>query len=818
MCREKFPHDDDDARAGAQDPTPSHLKLALHQSEERFTAVVENVGIGICLLDPEMRIVSLNRQMRAWFPDIDPALHPVCYRSFNVPPREEPCSYCPTIKTLADGEVHESVTDTPTPDGIRHYRIVSSPLRDHEGRVTAAIEMVEDITAARRADAALRESVGHYRALVETTGTGYVTVDLAGRVIDANAEYLRIAGGRTLDEIRGRSVLEWTAPYDQARNAAAVADAAEQGSIRELEIDYVDREGRAIPVEINGTRIETASGPVLLVLCRDITRRKLDERSIREGHEQLQMLNALLRISLSSQPLQEKLERMLRQLLKSPRFTVEASGIFIKDGERLTLAAHVGLSPPIVAACGTLPLGRCLCGEVARTGREIHKASVDAEHHVTFDGMAQHGHLCLPLEGDGKVLGVLNLYLPPGEALDARTRELARGAASILAGVILLSHSEQRFLQAQKMEAIGKLAGGVAHDFNNILTVIKSDSEFLLESLATDDPRRQDAQEIHEAGERAAALTRQLLAFSRKQVLAPRVVNLNEVVTAVTRMVARVLGEDVALTVRLHPRPVLAFVDQGQMEQVLMNLVVNARDAMPQGGVVTLETAVAEQAGEGFAVLSVGDTGAGIAPEILDHIFEPFFTTKPKGKGTGLGLSMVYGIVAQSGGDIEVESAPGRGSLFRVLLPVRREDALVRSGDSEVERVVSGTESVLVVEDDDVVRTIAAKALAHAGYRVLAAPHAAAALELLRDEGIGVDLLLTDLLLPGMNGKDLAAIVVERRPGTRVLYMSGFEDGTLARHGVLEAGLLLLPKPFTPSSLRRYVRDVLDAKPASSDS
>jgi signal transduction histidine kinase/ActR/RegA family two-component response regulator len=378
----------------------------------------------------------------------------------------------------------------------------------------------------------------------------------------------------------------------------------------------------------------------------------------------------------------------------------------------------------------------------------------------------------------------------------------------------------QQLMQAQKMEAVGRLAGGVAHDFNNILTAVIGYCDFALDQLREEDPLYRDIGEVKKAGVRASGLTRQLLAFSRKQVLEPRPVDLNEVATGLEKMLRRLIGEDIDLKLALAPALGTVMADPGQVEQVLLNLVVNARDAMPKGGKVTIETenALLDEAYADahpdvrpgpYAAIAVSDTGCGMAREVLAHLFEPFFTTKETGKGTGLGLSTAYGIVKQSGGHISVYSEPGKGSTFRVFLPrTDRETVTEKKDPSPV--ALRGTETVLVVEDDEVIRTIASRMLRAHGYTVLTAPDGDSALTVCGRSDAPVDLLLTDVVMPRMGGRDLADRLAALHPALRVLYMSGYTAGAIADHGVLEAGVALLQKPFAAEPLLRKVRQVLD--------
>jgi signal transduction histidine kinase len=402
-----------------------------------------------------------------------------------------------------------------------------------------------------------------------------------------------------------------------------------------------------------------------------------------------------------------------------------------------------------------------------------------------------------------------------------------RAAADLRHAATQQLRLEEQLVQSQKMEGIGRLAGGVAHDFNNLLTAILGYAELMEAQLGDDEGLRSELREIRSAGERAAALTRQLLAFSRRQVLQPRTLDLNTVVSDVEKMLARLIGEDITLVTRLEPALGSVKADPGQLEQVLMNLAVNARDAMPEGGTLTFATANAELNVDFVAVhpgalpgahvlLMVTDTGTGMTDEVRSHAFEPFFTTKERGKGTGLGLATAYGIVKQSGGYITVDSEAGRGTTFRIYLP-RVEGTAVVSGRTTSSLLLPiGTETILLVEDEAGVRRLSVTVLKTQGYVVLEAVSGDMALEVARSETGPIHLVVTDVVMPGMSGRELWDRLRMLRPNSRVLFMSGYTDDAIAQHGVLEPGIAFLQKPFTPFSLARKVREVLDA-PAEAD-
>jgi PAS domain S-box-containing protein len=380
---------------------------------------------------------------------------------------------------------------------------------------------------------------------------------------------------------------------------------------------------------------------------------------------------------------------------------------------------------------------------------------------------------------------------------------------------------EEQLRQSQKMEAIGRLAGGIAHDFNNMLTIIKGYSQLSLSELKEGHPLRENLEGIQKATDRAADLIRKILAFSRRQVMEMRVLDLNTLLMDLDKLLRRIIGEDIELVTVLAEDLGRVKVDPGQIEQVILNLAINAKDAMPNGGKLTIETTNAEldetytrshlavTPGH-YVMLSVSDTGAGMSPEVRERIFEPFYTTKEKGKGTGLGLSTVYGIVKQSAGNIWVYSEPGQGTTFKIYLP-REDEPLEEIREKVVKgELPRGSETVLVVEDEEEVRKLAVRILQKQGYKVLEASQGNEALFICEQHEESIHLLVTDVVMPGMSGRDLSERLTSLRPEIKILYMSGHTNGAIVHHGVLEPGVNLLQKPFTPEALARKVREVLE--------
>ena len=417
---------------------------------------------------------------------------------------------------------------------------------------------------------------------------------------------------------------------------------------------------------------------------------------------------------------------------------------------------------------------------------------------------------------DGRVVWV---YADAAYVRDAEGRPLS--IQGFLVDITERKRLEEELRQAQRLEAVGRVAGGIAHDFNNLLTVIFGWARFLLQGLASDDVKHEGAEQILDASKRAAALTQQLLAFSRRQVLRPQPLDLNRVVRDMERLLERVIGEDILLVTELDPALGTVKADQGQLEQVILNLAVNARDAMPAGGRLTIATGTvehmaaeprdeAESPSGPYVTLTVSDTGHGMDEETRVHAFEPFFTTKETGRGTGLGLATVYGIVLQSGGVISVDSDPGQGATFTIQLPqASEEERIAVEVDGPDADWVGGSESILLVEDDRAVRDTVCKILAEHGYAVLVADSPADAIATANVRERRFDLLLTDVVMPKMSGPELSDALLAAQPGMRTLFMSGYTDEAIAHHGVLEDGISFIGKPFTPESLVRKVREVL---------
>ncbi|HSF34210.1 MAG TPA: GAF domain-containing protein [Candidatus Tectomicrobia bacterium] len=560
----------------------------------------------------------------------------------------------------------------------------------------------------------------------------------------------------------------------------------------------------------------------------------------RRAAESLADVERLLSQSLDPEEVGQRIVESVRELFG----TVSASLLRLDTvvGE-FTVLAESGEVNSAFGKQMRLTAKTGIIGRAVRKGQPIASANFLAKgrgapptHEAgEQEGTSYRSMLAIPLIHQHQVIGVLAIIDRPGRIFSPEEIRLAQAfadqAATTLENAHLyqelqraydkLSHAQDQLIQAQKMEAVGRLAGGIAHDFNNLLTVIMGRADLVLSRLRGRDRLRRNLELILSATDSAAALTRQLLAFSRRQVLLPEVIDLNAVVVNVSTMLRSLIGEDIEVIIRLSPGLGHIKADAGQLEQVIMNLAVNARDAMPHGGQLTIETAnvvldeayaqthLGVQVGQ-YVRLTVQDTGCGMDAETQAHIFEPFFSTKEPGKGTGLGLSTVYGIVTQSRGHINVMSAPCQGTTLTIDLP-HIDDALASiPPDPPQTSPPQGTETVLLVEDEGTVRSVAREVLQMLGYTVLEAATGEEALQRMEQQSGAIHLLLTDVVMPGMSGRELAERLVVDYPALEVLYLSGYTDEAIAHHGLLQAGIDLLHKPFTPDALARRVREVLD--------
>jgi len=665
-----------------------------------------------------------------------------------------------------------------------HMRVV----RDAQGRSAGLCGVTLDISARKEAERTLQESEARYRTIVETVQEGIWIVDADARATFVNRKMAEMIGCRVEDMI-GRTPFSFMDEAERPMAAESLARVA-QGHSEQRDFRFRRRDGSDLWAIVSCSPHFDAGGVFIggLATVADITARREDEQRVRTSQRRLAEAERIAHLGHWTWEVAED-----RALWSDEHYRI--FGLDPDGGRALSWAELVEWLHP-----EDRDSVRDLVERTVRSGAPFHYQA----RFLLPDGTMRvlESRATPELGADGAVVRLL------GTVQDITERR----------------QTEEALRHAQKMEAVGVLAGGVAHDFNNLLTVINGFADLLRAQADGSDPRAAYLDEIRKAGERAVSLTRHLLAFSRRQILQPKVLDLNTVVGEMGTLLRRLIGEDIELRTIMAPDLAPVHADPGQLGQVLLNLATNARDAMPTGGQLTIETenVEIERATTGFPEalppghyvrLAVSDSGRGMDAATRARVFEPFFTTKEPGKGTGLGLSMVYGIVKQSGGDVTVYSESGRGTTFKVYLPryVGVEDQGMPEEPSR--EAPGGWETVLLVEDEPGVAELVRNVLAGAGYRVLSATDPLVALTLTEEHPEPIHLLLTDVVMPGMGGRELAGKLGPRRPEMRVLYMSGYTPDVALRHGVSEAMVAFVQKPVSPTALLRRVREVLDGPP-----
>jgi PAS domain S-box-containing protein len=657
---------------------------------------------------------------------------------------------------------------------------------DEGGQLLAIEGFVRDVTARIAAEAAIRERETQLSRVLDVSPDAFL-IHRDGEVVFVNAAAVALLGASDAGELIGRPVLGLVHPADREKVIGRINAALVEGTWAPLAEERLLRlDGGIAEVEVASAPLQYEGQLSILTVGRDVSARRASEQALRASEERF---------------------RRITETITDYVYTVTVrDGAVVRTTHGPGSIAVTGYPLEDFAADPDLWLRMVVPEDREMVVRQAAAVLAEGtspaiEHRI--------------IRKDGAPRWVRNTPVPQHD----ETGTLI-GYDGIIQDITERRLLEEQLRQAQKMEAIGQLAGGIAHDFNNLLTAIRGYAELIHAEIAPGDPARGDIDQVLAAADRAAELTRQLLAFSRRQVLQPQIVDVGESVARLASMLRRLLGEHIDLAVERVPGVGLVTVDRSQLEQVIVNLAVNARDAMPDGGRLTIEVAdvvigadyaaMHPEATPGqYVSLAVSDTGLGMDAETRAHVFEPFFTTKEPGRGTGMGLATVYGIVKQSGGLIYVYSEPGRGTTFQIYLP--RADQLPADATSTVQpRVSAGTETILLVEDDGAVRDFARRALTGSGYTVLEAEDGGKALALVGRVRAGIDLLVTDVIMPGMNGRELAERLVAARPGLRVLFVSGFAQDYFGRSGVADE-LSYLPKPFSAAALVRTVRQVLDA-------
>ncbi len=649
-----------------------------------------------------------------------------------------------------------------------------------------------DITDRKRAEEVLLESEKRYRTLFESAGDAIFLME-NDRIVDCNNSTLRMLRA-TRRDVLGATTLAFSPQLqsDSARSERLISEnikRALDGDSVSFEWRFVRLDGTIFDADVTINRLSSSEQDFyLLAIIRDITDRRIAEEAVKQSEKRYRLLVENAPIGILS------MDRHGNITSANPALVRILGSPSLEDTLKINMISYTrmvnsGLSEEIV---------RCMKeGEI-----------IQSEHPYTskWGKKLQLRYYITPIKDETDTInGCLVLVEDFSEFNEAQLER---------------DKLEEQLRQSQKMEAIGRLAGGVAHDFNNLLTGISGNASLALLDLPPDNPLCQTMNEIAGAAGRAAELTKQLLAFSRKQIIEPKILDLNELIQNLHRMLARLIGEDIQLETEFRNSPCTVLADAGQIEQVLINLAINARDAMPKGGTLTIETKRMQidksyfqdhpslEIGD-YAVLTVTDTGQGMDLKTKERLFEPFFTTKPQGRGTGLGLATTYGIIKQHNGFIEADSEPNQGSAFTLYLPYN-ENKPVKKEKSDQPKMPTGTETILVVEDESIVRKMAVKILNRQGYHVLFASEGNEALQIAKDYDKHIDLLMTDVVMPNMNGRELSEQLTQSRPELRVLFTSGYTEDVVAHHGVLDEGVHFVNKPYSPETLARKVREVLD--------
>jgi PAS domain S-box-containing protein len=820
-------------------------EAALLQSQERNRAIVETALDALVTVDAGGIVTDWNGQASAIFGWSREETLGRRLSELIIPPQDRDAHEQGLRQYLASGEAHflnrrVEVLALRRAGEEFPVELAISPVR--VGGTIFFSAFIRDITERREAETKLKESEVRYRSVVNALDEGVVVIDAEGVVRTGNASAERILGLQS-DELTGWSLRDerWRAIHEDGSRFLP-EDYPPAVTLRTGEpcasviMGVYRPDGRLRWIEMNSRPLpaEGGSGPSAVVVSfSDITERKRAE-------ERLTAQYAVTRALAESRSLEEAVPKIMQAVGQNLEWDC---GIFWRVDRNAGLLRCLDQWRASGVEAGSF-LERTwerifkpeegLPGRIWASGKAAWITDVAHDANFPRQGLAQevgfHGAFGFPVRVGGDIEGVIELYSRQVRVPDEELLKMIEDVGLKLEqfgdrtrAQEALQQTEAQLRQSQKMEAVGRLAGGVAHDFNNLLTVIRGYSELLLARLAPDDPIRKDMVEIKKAADRASGLTRQLLAFSRRQFIAPKVIDLNALIANMDGMLRRLLGEDIVeLCTELNPHAGSIRADAGQIEQVIMNLAVNARDAMPKGGRLTIEThnvtigKPTRQTPAGvkpgaYVMLAVRDTGHGMDEETQSHLFEPFFTTKEKGKGTGLGLSTVYGIVKQNGGNIVVESQKDQGATFKIYFPLIDQSVPGAAGAPDAEPL-HGRETILLVEDEPAVRGLVHETLRLHGYTVLEARHGIEALMTGAKHQGPIHLLLTDVVMPQMSGPEVAEKIQIVRPGIKVLYMSGYPDHPVFEQGGISRDASFLPKPFTPNVLAKKVRDVLDGE------
>jgi PAS domain S-box-containing protein len=804
---------------------------ALRESERRFSDMLGNLDLVSMMLDREARITWCN----------DCLLQLTGWQREEVIGRNWPELFLPPEIHADLRRVHAALLDDQpaawhyeneilTRSGARRLiRWNNSVLRSASGEVVGMASIGEDITERKQTEAALQSSEARTKAIVQTSLDGIVAMNHEGRILEFNPAAEKVFGYERA-KVLGLELAEVIIPPSlRERHRQGMKHFLATGETqvigKRIEITAMRSNGSEFPVELAITRMGTEMPAKFTGFIRDISERQRAER-------QLNIQHAISRVLAESSTAEQATPKILQAICEN--FGWDLSALWSIDPREAVLrCVEIWGAPNIplddfkaVSRRMTFARDAGLPGRVWDSGRPAWIADViqDGNFSRALDAKQAglHAAFAFPILIGSGVSGVIEVFSREVHAPDEDLLRTFAVLGSQLGQFFQRRRLEDQLLQSQKMETVGKLAGGVAHEFNSIMTAIIGQSELLLNDLPPGNPLCKNATEIHRAADRAASLTRQLLAYGRKQILRPQILDLNSVLAGMESTLRHLLGRggDVRIVLAAGLKAVKA--DAGQIEQVIMNIAMNAADAMPNGGKLTLETGNVTldqdyvsrfpelKAGE-YVMLAITDTGTGMSEAVKARVFEPFFSTKGVGQGTGLGLSTCYGIINQSGGQISLYSEVARGATFKIYLPQVEPQTKIPLERLDSPGLPRGTETVLLVEDDPALREMATTLLQRLGYTVLAAANGIEALSLSQQRDVGhVDLLFTDVVMPHMSGKELSERVQSSSPHTRVLFTSAYTENAIVHQGVLNQGVELLQKPFTPSALAHKLREMLD--------
>ncbi|MFZ5453045.1 MAG: PAS domain S-box protein [Thermodesulfobacteriota bacterium] len=759
---------------------------SLQKERDFIAALFDTIAALVVVFDPQGRIVRLNQAFeKTTGYAVEEVRGKYFWDYFTIPEEKEKARN--RFHQLRNGRLPNTAQKNLVTKGGERRLIAWSytTLKDKDGAVEYLISTGIDITARKKAEDLLRESEQRYKMLFESAPDAILIMEAegenGGRIVAANQASATLHG-YTVPQMLGLHIRDLYPGVDAAVEKGKLQRILAGEWIKE-EVTHLKKDGTAFPVEIHIGLIELEGHKYVLAFDRDISERKRAEEALREAHQTLQALIQAAPLAI-----------LVLDPERNIRMWNPAAERMYGWKEEEVLGRFLPIVPEDKMEESQELVQRMLAGESLH-GLELRRRKKDGS-------LIDIAVFTAPLyDAQGQINGTMALNMDVTES----------------------KRLKEQLLQSQKMEVVGRLAGGVAHDFNNLLTAITGYSELVLNFMDEDNPLRQDVTEIRKAGDRAASLTRQLLAFSRKQVLQPKVLDLNLVVESLGKMLQRLLPSDIDLVISPEANLGRVMADPGQIEQVILNLAINARDAMPHGGRLTIATANVDL-GESHArrlmnvepgpyvLLQVSDTGCGMDPETLSHVFEPFYTTKDLGKGTGLGLSTVYGIIKQSGGHVSVHSKSEQGATFKIYLP-RISDVLEPVSQTLQQSTAKyrGQETILLVEDEDGVRQLVSTVLQRHGFKVLEARHGREALDLSLKHPGPINLVLTDVVMPGMGGQELAQRLQPLYPDLKVLYMTGYAEEIQPDRSLPDQEIYFLQKPFEAHGLLRRVRHLLDA-------